>query len=102
MGETNSDHVTDSTESESTNVITTRVGETCEKRVQGGDTLLASSVQEGYSDSDNDSETDDDEDDGGWITPSNIASVKKSIGETRMERASVAVACLTTDFAMQV
>ena len=98
--ETEGDYVTDSTELESTN--SAKEKETCDKRVQDGDILLTSSLQEGYSDSDIDSETDEEEEDGGWITPSNIASVKKSIGEPEMERASVSVACLTTDFAMQV
>ena len=100
--ETEGDYVANSTEPEGTN--STSEQDTCEKRVQDGDILLTSSLQEGYSDSDIDSKTDEeeDDDDGGWITPSNIASVKKSIGEPKMERASVAVACLTTDFAMQV
>ena len=47
-------------------------------------------------------EEDDDDDDGGWITPSNIAQVKKSMGGVNCERATVPVGCLTTDFAMQV
>ncbi|KAK3085277.1 hypothetical protein FSP39_000959 [Pinctada imbricata] len=48
-----------------------------------------------------DDEDDDDDDDEGWITPSNIQSVKKSMGDIQMEKASVTVGCVTTDFAMQ-
>ena len=73
------------------------------KRVGDGDTLLTSSLQEGLTDSEDDeSKSDDDDDEDGWITPSNIASIKQAIGEPEMQRACVHVACLTTDFAMQV
>ena len=72
-----------------------------------GDVLPAESLREGESDDedeDDDSGVDDDDgDDDGWITPSNICSVKQSMGEYEAiceER--VDVGCLTTDFAMQV
>ena len=46
-------------------------------------------------------EEEDDDDDGGWITPGNIQQVKHSMaGNT--ETVQLDVACLTTDFAMQV
>ena len=55
------------------------------------------------SDSDDDDEDDDDsDDDDGWITPSNIRSVKEKMGGSDVEKAEVSVGCLTTDFAMQV
>lgn len=44
-----------------------------------------------------------DTDDSGWITPDNIASVRQSMGGAYDEVAKdVAVACITTDYAMQV
>lgn len=47
------------------------------------------------------SEASEDEDEG-WITPSNIADVKRSFGvNTDVETGEVSVGCLTTDFAMQ-
>ena len=46
-------------------------------------------------------EEEDDDDGGGWITPGNIQQVKHSmVGNT--ETVQLDVACLTTDFAMQV
>ena len=44
-------------------------------------------------------------DEGGWITPSNIKSVKEKMGydnEEEVEYEKIKCACLTTDFAMQV
>ena len=46
-----------------------------------------------------------DVDEGGWITPSNIKSVKEKMGydnEEEVEYEKIKCACLTTDFAMQV
>lgn len=46
-----------------------------------------------------------DVDEGGWITPSNIRSVKEKMGydnEEEVEYEKIKCACLTTDFAMQV
>jgi RNA-binding protein NOB1 len=47
---------------------------------------------------------DNDDDDEGWITPSNIKTVMRQMegGYAETERKQVTVACLTTDFAMQV
>ena len=48
---------------------------------------------------------DDDSDDGqGWITPGNISQMKADSGDfgANSEEDKVQVACLTTDFAMQV
>lgn len=48
-------------------------------------------------------DSDDDEGDGGWITPSNIKDVKRQMGDNvTREMTHVQVACLTTDFAIQV
>ncbi|CAG5132962.1 unnamed protein product, partial [Candidula unifasciata] len=44
---------------------------------------------------------DDSDDDEGWITPANIAEVKRSMGVEVAEVSHVSVGCLTTDFAMQ-
>jgi len=46
-------------------------------------------------------EQDDDDNDDGWITPGNIAHVKNSMNGV-LETIQLDVACLTTDFAMQV
>lgn len=54
------------------------------------------SAEEGGEDEE---EEDDDED--GWITPGNIDHVKKGMGGV-LETVQLDVACLTTDFAMQV
>lgn len=51
-------------------------------------------------DNDND-DNDNEDDDSGWITPSNIKSVKKQINSQFTEEKNVKVACITTDFAMQ-
>ncbi|XP_045193353.2 RNA-binding protein NOB1-like [Mercenaria mercenaria] len=48
-----------------------------------------------------DEDDEDEDDDDGWITPSNIKSVKEKMGGGDVERAEVQVGCLTTDFAMQ-
>ena len=66
-----------------------------------GDVLPTGSLQESESDDDDDDDSDSDDD--GWITPSNICSVKQSMGEYESSEAEmVEVGCLTTDFAMQV
>ena len=44
----------------------------------------------------------DDDDDDGWITPSNLRAATQAMGEVSTETSSVDVACITTDFAMQV
>lgn len=43
----------------------------------------------------------DDDDDEGWITPSNVQMAKKQINSELTTDNHVAVACMTTDFAMQ-
>jgi RNA-binding protein NOB1 len=49
-----------------------------------------------------DEEDDEDDDDDGWITPSNITTLKQKMAGHDHEKAAVDVGCLTTDFAMQV
>lgn len=44
----------------------------------------------------------EDNDSDGWINPSNIKSMKKNFGIDEDVHADVTVACITTDFAMQV
>jgi len=51
-------------------------------------------------DDDNDDD-DDDDDDSGWITPQNIAHKKQEINSEADDK-PVKVACITSDFAMQV
>ncbi|KAH9515684.1 Nin1 binding protein [Bulinus truncatus] len=46
-----------------------------------------------------DNEASDDED--GWITPSNITEVKRSMGIETAQEENICIGCLTTDFAMQ-
>ncbi|XP_018572482.1 RNA-binding protein NOB1 [Anoplophora glabripennis] len=45
--------------------------------------------------------TEDDTDDEGWITPLNVEIAKKQINSELTDDNHVAVACMTTDFAMQ-
>ncbi|KAM0731746.1 RNA-binding protein NOB1 [Formica fusca] len=54
-------------------------------------------------DEESDIESIEDEDDGdnGWITPANIADVKKQMNSEILEEKTATVACLTMDFAMQ-
>ena len=45
----------------------------------------------------------EDDDDEGWITPANLSRKKRQMnGQGEEDQESVKVACLTTDFAMQV
>ena len=47
--------------------------------------------------------TDDDDDEEGWITPGNIKEKKRLMNGTKEDEVQfVKVACMTTDFAMQV
>ncbi len=67
--------------------------------------MISSALLLEHSDSDDghdDSEDDDSDDEDGWITPNNIQDIKSSMGDVNIERAIVPVACLTTDFAIQV
>ena len=54
-----------------------------------------------FSDDQDDDNDDEDDDDDGWITPGNIQDVKHSMNGN-LETVQLDVACLTTDFAMQV
>lgn len=47
-------------------------------------------------------EEEEEDDDDGWITPSNITTLKQKMVSLDHEKVSVTVGCLTTDFAMQV
>ena len=58
--------------------------------------------EEEIDEEDDDDHDNDDGDDDGWITPSNIKSIKEKMGGDDKEEQEVAVGCLTTDFAMQV
>lgn len=46
--------------------------------------------------------TEEDSSDGEWITPSNIAEIKKEMGSLTLEEVPIPVACISTDFAVQV
>lgn len=47
--------------------------------------------------------TDDDDDEEGWITPSNIKEKKRMMNGNQCDEVQhVKVACMTSDFAMQV
>ena len=55
------------------------------------------------SDDDDDSDSDDNDDDVGWITPSNIEAMKQaSVAVAESGGTDLPVACVTTDYAMQV
>lgn len=45
--------------------------------------------------------TEEDSSDGEWITPCNIAEIKKEMGSLSLEEAPIPVACISTDFAVQ-
>ena len=60
-----------------------------------------------HADDDSDDDEDDDEgeeeDDEGWITPGNIDAVKQAtVALTESQVTDLPVACVTTDYAMQV
>lgn len=70
-----------------------------------GDMLPEELICDGFShdedEGDEDEDSGNDSDDEGWITPNNIHKIQQQSGEI-MEKASVPVGCITTDFAMQV
>ena len=70
----------------------------------GGDVLPDALMEEREDSEEEEDAEGDDDDDEGWITPSNIKEVKRQmgIGVAETEQSRVSVACLTTDFAMQV
>ena len=79
------------------------------EKIEENQRVIKQGLQEGTSipadcmiDDDSEEDTDDDEDEDGWITPSNIREVCRAMGDLNMDKATVAVGCLTTDFAMQV
>lgn len=47
-------------------------------------------------------ESEEEEDDSDWITPENVKQVKQQMDFGTTEDKEVSVACITTDFAMQV
>ena len=70
-----------------------------------GEKVAAEIVEHLSEESDDSEESDNDEDDdGGWITPDNIGKVRDEVlsrqGHDKVSPATVA--CITTDFAMQV
>merc|ERR1719219_2660521 len=78
--------------------------EEIEEDVEDGDDFGYDSDKENaVSEEGEDSVENDDDDDDSWITPSNLKDKKKQFtGDFRGEQESkVAVACMTTDFAMQ-
>ena len=48
------------------------------------------------------SEEEEDDDGGGWICPGNLAEARREMLQGTVEEKTPTVACLTTDFAMQV
>ena len=70
----------------------------------GDDVLPDDLMEEGDDSAEEEEEEDAGDDDDGWITPSNIQEVKRrmGVGAADTEEKGVSVACLTTDFAMQV
>lgn len=65
---------------------------------QADEILQPVKEEESDDEQEEDGSADDDE---GWITPGNINNVKKNFGAEVLEDQDVAVACITTDFAMQ-
>lgn len=77
-----------------------------EKTNEGvSEAATAQEDEEEYSDvesgEEEEEEEEEDDDDDGWITPGNIEQVKHSMNGV-LETVQVDVACITTDFAMQV
>lgn len=57
--------------------------------------------EEEYEEEDSGNE-DSDSDGGEWITPSNLKQAQRKIDALQFEEKPLVVACVTTDFAMQV
>ena len=69
---------------------------------QGSDKEYQDVSSEGEeSDPEEGEDSDDDDDEDGWITPANLQHVKNTMNGV-VETVQLEVACLTTDFAMQV
>lgn len=86
----------DSTEGSKANKI-----EECHEGETITDDMLCEESDSEEDDDDDQDDDDEDEDGGGWITPGNIRSVKEKMGGDGLEKATVKVGCLTTDFAIQ-
>ena len=70
--------------------------------IEHSDDLIENEEKEEYEE-DDEKISNNDDDDEGWITPKNIASMKKGISnQSNVNTEPLKVACLTTDFAMQV
>lgn len=67
-----------------------------------GDSIVGVELEEEVEEdvgSDQEDESDDDDD---WITPSNLKEAQETLGEVEIEDNAPMVACVTSDFAMQV
>ncbi|XP_063698965.1 RNA-binding protein NOB1 [Culicoides brevitarsis] len=58
-------------------------------------------VEDDVEEEENEEEEEEDDDEEGWITPSNIRSLKTNFGPQTYSEAVPNVACMTSDFAMQ-
>lgn len=85
--------------------VLVRVQETsseCKETGLSDESSNADEVSANFEDSEADCDSEDDSDGGGWITPNNINQAKKQMNAEFEEEKEVKVACITTDFAMQV
>ncbi|XP_061163583.1 RNA-binding protein NOB1-like [Saccostrea echinata] len=83
-------------------IDSTETSETGGEQREEGLTVTAEMLEETEEDEgiEEDGDEDDDDDDG-WITPSNITSLKQKMTSADQEKVAVPVGCVTTDFAMQ-
>lgn len=65
---------------------------------------VADVLSEESGDDESEEDEDDDDDEEGWITPDNISKIKEDalLKDGQLSLVPTAVACITTDFAMQV
>lgn len=89
-GKTNPDNVTDTEES-----ILVKIED------NGGKEIGETDSSEEEDKDDDEEEYDEDDDDSSWITPSNLVEMKSSYGKSVFDDATVRVACMTTDYAVQ-
>lgn len=68
---------------------------------QVSEVVVNEEEEEEFSDVEEEEEEEEDDDDDGWITPGNIQQVKHSMNGV-LETIQLEVACISTDFAMQV
>ncbi|XP_062580303.1 RNA-binding protein NOB1-like [Saccostrea cucullata] len=66
-----------------------------------GLTVTADMLEETEEDEGIEEDEEEEDDDDGWITPSNISSLKQKMTSQDQARVAVPVGCVTTDFAMQ-